>query len=284
MKDYQNDGKDYLENLEKINIEEHLERQSQEQLQKFLEQLEQDDFEVTTEEVLADGLFFKSLERGCGIEGLTEQKKCVPADYTSDSARDENGMFHPGQLEWGKLTDKALEKISGDPLNEIPLWSEQLEQNSCAVNAQKFVINALKDTQYSEEELIQVARDLNLYHDFGTVPADVGRLAEAYGLECEQIQNSSLEELERIHDAGGKTIVTINSMKLAYPELFGFYRADHAVQVVGIDRNDPNDIRVILNDPGREDGAGLSVPKDIFMNTWNTGNRFVAAIYPEVTR
>lgn len=284
MKDYQNDGKDYSENVEKINIEEQLEKQTQEQLQKMLELLEQDDFEVTTEEVLADGLFFKSMERECEIEGLEEQKKYTPSDYTSDSVRDENGMLYPGQIEWGKLTDKALENISGDPINEIPLWSKQLEQNSCAVNAQKFVINALKDTNYSEKELIQTARDLNIYHDFGTVPADVGKLAEAYGLECEQIHNSSLRELEQIHDAGGKTIVTINSMKLAYPEVFGFYRADHAVQVVGIDRNDPNDIRVILNDPGREDGAGLSVPEDIFMKTWNTGNRFVAAIYPEVTR
>lgn len=284
MKDYQNDGKDYSENIEKINIEEQLERQTQEQLQEFLEQLERDDFEVTAQEVLADGLFFKSLERGCGIEGTEEQRKCAPSDYTSDSVRDENGMFHPGQIEWEKLTDKALENISGDSINEIPLWSKQLEQNSCAVNTQRFVINALKDTQYSEEELIQAARELNIYHDFGTAPADVGKLAEAYGLECEQIQNSSLEELERIHDAGGKTIVTINSMKLAYPEVFGFYRADHAVQVIGIDRNDPKDVRVILNDPGREDGAGLSVPADMFMKTWDTGNRFAVAVYPEVTR
>ena len=246
--------------------------------------MEQDSFEVTKEEQLADGLTFKRLERETKLEPVSEQETYVPADYTTPAACDASGRLYPGQLELDKLTDKVLKNISGDLMEDIPQWSKQSEQNSCAVNAQRFVINALKDTNYSEAELIETAKEQKLYRDSGTAPADVGKLVEAYGLECEQIQNCSLEELERIHQAGGKTIVTINSMKLAYPNLFGFYRADHAVQVVGIDRNDPGDVRVILNDPGRQDGAGLSVPADVFMRTWDTGNRFAAAVYPEVKK
>lgn len=284
MKDHLNDGNDYSEKIRETDVSEQLEKKSFEKLWDAFALLDQDAFEVTKEETLADGLFFKSLERESRMEGLSEQEKIVPADYTSPAVRDEAGRLYYGQIELDKLTDKALENISGDLVNEIPQWSKQLEQNSCAVNAQRFVINSLKDTNYSEAELIQTDKEMNIYHDYGTVPADVGKLAEAYGLECEKIENSSLEEMERIHDAGGKTIVTINSLKLAYPDLFGFYRADHAVQVVGVDRNDPNDVRVILNDPGREDGAGLSVPVDVFMKTWDTGNRFVAAVYPEVKK
>lgn len=284
MKDYLNDGKEHLEKRNEADALEQLEKEVLENLWDAFDLLDEDSFEVTKEETLADGLTFKILERSAQMEKIAEQETFTPADYTSTAVRDADGMLHPGQVELDKLTDKAMENISGDIVEDIPQWSLQLEQNSCAVNAQRFVINSLKDANYTEEELIQTAREMNIYHDYGTVSADVGKLAEAYGLECEQIENSSLEELERIHDAGGKTIVTINCLKLAYPNMFGFFQADHAVQVVGIDRNDPEDVRVILNDPGREDGAGLSVPADVFMKTWDTGNRFVTAVYPEVKK
>lgn len=284
MKDYLDDGKELLEAAKERDLRERLEQKSLEMLQDALELLEKDAFQVTREEQWADGLTFRRLERESKPECILEQEAYVPADYTTSAVCDGEGRWYPGQIEPEKLTDEALEKISGDVMRDIPQWSKQSEANSCAVNAQRFVINALKDAKYSEAELIETAKEQKLYRSSGTAPADVGKLVEVYGLECEQISNGSLEELERIHQAGGKTIVTINSMKLAYPDLFGFYRADHAVQVVGIDRNDPGDVRVILNDPGRQDGAGLSVPADVFMKTWDTGNRFVAAVYPEVEK
>ena len=109
-------------------------------------------------------------------------------------------------------------------------------------------------------------------------------MADAYGLAYEQSYQGTLEDIEAIHNAGGKVIACINGLKLQNPNLFGFFRADHAVQVVGIDRNDPEDVRVILNDPGQPKGAGLSVPADLFLKTWNTSNRFTVAIYPEVEK
>lgn len=192
-------------------------------------------------------------------------------------------MLIPGQIELDKLSEKALEKISGEPQEDILLWTKQLEPNSCAVNAQCFVINSLKDTRIPEAEMIRKARELRIYDDNGTVPADVGKLAEAYGLECERIENGTLEQIEAIQNAGGKVIAGISCIKLAYPQMFGFFRADHAVQVIGVDRNDPENVRVLLNDPGRDDGRGLSVPAYIFLDSWKTSKNFMTAIYPEIT-
>lgn len=98
-------------------------------------------------------------------------------------------------------------------------------------------------------------------------------------MERELQTGATLEDIEQIQEGGGKVIAMISSLKMAYPNRFGFFRADHAVQVVGIDRNDPDDVRVILNDPGRPDGQGLSVPKDVFLKAWATSGHSLAAIY-----
>lgn len=285
MKDYLNDGKEHAENIGDTDLRERLEKRSQERLLDVFDEIDKDSYEMIKEEKLADGLVLRHFELEPKAEKLSEQEKLSPTDYTSDSYYDASGVFHPGQIELDKLTDAAMEYISGDLQEDLSQWSRQSEQSSCAINAQRFVINALTDSDISEEEIIKKATDLKIYHeDVGTYPVDTGKLSEAYGLEYEQVEQAALEDLEGVHEAGGKTIVGINHLKLAYPNLFGFYRADHAVQVVGIDRNDPEDVRVILNDPGRDDGKGLSVPADVFLKTWDTSKRFMVAIYPEVEK
>ena len=49
-------------------------------------------------------------------------------------------------------------------------------------------------------------------------------------------------------------------------------RADHAVQVIGIDRTDPACPMVVLNDSGTPNGCGELVPLDVFENAWNAGD------------
>ena len=284
MKENLSDAKEHLEKLSKKEIRELLEKKSLEKLWDGLDEMENDAFEVKEEIQLAEGLSYKSLERGKTLEQLSEQETVKPSDYTSEGIYDASGKFFPGHVELEKLTDQTLEKISGDPIQDIPQWGMQSEKNSCAVMAQRFVINALTDQKLSEEELLQTARELGIYGELGSLMKDIGKLADAYGLAYEQSYQGTLEDIEAIHNAGGKVIACINGLKLQNPNLFGFFRADHAVQVVGIDRNDPEDVRVILNDPGQPKGAGLSVPADLFLKTWNTSNRFTVAIYPEVEK
>lgn len=227
---------------------------------------------------LMDGL---TLERiGRHQEHNEQLEKLKPSDYTTKPYSDSNGLRHHGQVDLEKLTPAALENISGTPEQDIPLWTLQSENNSCAVNCSSFILRSEVDPRLTEGKLIQEGREQNLYFpDIGTYFKDVGALCEAHGMEREMLTNVTLEDIEHIQDGGGKVIAMVSALRMAFPNRFGFFRADHAVQVVGIDRNDPEDVRVILNDPGRQDGQGLSVPEKVFLKAWATSGYSLAALY-----
>lgn len=228
---------------------------------------------------LMDGLTLERLQRErFEAEELAD---IDPEDYTSASDISDTGALLPGQIELDKLSDRAMENISGDVRNDIPLWHYQLEPSSCAVACQDFALRGTGNDTVSEQQLIDEGRQLGIYRDQGTYYHEIGLLAERHGMEREMLQNAALEQIEQIHDAGGKVIALVSCMKMAYPNAFGFWRSDHAVEVIGIDRNDPQDVRVILNDPGREDGQGLSVPAKVFEKAWKTSKNSLVALYPK---
>lgn len=53
--------------------------------------------------------------------------------------------------------------------------------------------------------------------------------------------------------------------------------ANHAVQVIGIDRSDPDNPVVILNDPGQPNGQGIRVNADDFVDAWQDSDRFMVS-------
>ena len=207
---------------------------------------------------LLDDLTLERMERNRDSD--EQKERLQPEDYTTRPYTDANGIRCHGQIELDKLTPTALENISGTPEMDIPLWTLQSEKNSCAVNCSSFILRSEVDPQLTEARLIQEGQELKLYDpSLGTYFDDVGALCEVHGMERELQTGATLE--------------------MAYPNRFGFFRADHAVQVVGIDRNDPEDVRVILNDPGRPDGQGLSVPEKVFLKAWATSGNSLAALY-----
>lgn len=230
---------------------------------------------------LMDENTLEQLQRKSSDTAAPSDCKIEVGDYTSGGYVNDTGIFCPGQIELDKLTDRALENISGDIVNDIPLWHNQLEDNSCAVACQDFILRGSGKDTVSEQQLIDEGRDLGIYHDDGTYCNDIGLLAEYHGMERKMLYNADLEQIENIHESGGKVIAVISSLKMAYPNVFGFWRSDHAVEVIGIDRNDPDDVRVILNDPGREDGRGLSVPEKVFVKAWKTSQKSLVALYPK---
>ena len=61
---------------------------------------------------------------------------------------------------------------------------------------------------------------------------------------------------------------------------YPIYGADHAVQVIGIDDSNPQDVRVIINDSGIENGCGRSVPYLEFMESWMPSGGFMVSAFP----
>ncbi|MGN1025999.1 MAG: hypothetical protein ACI4P4_06305, partial [Faecousia sp.] len=125
---------------------------------------------------LMDGLTLERFERERFESG--ELADIDPGDYTSASHISDTGALHPGQIELDKLTDRALENISGDIRNDIPLWHHQLEPSSCALACQDFALRGTGNDTVTEQQLIDEGRQLGIYRDEGTYYHEIGLLAE----------------------------------------------------------------------------------------------------------
>lgn len=177
---------------------------------------------------------------------------------------------------------EGADLIAGNPETDMENWHMQTEQNSCAVCCQEFVAEQLLDREFSEQEMIQYATEQGWYNpETGTTLNDVGKLLEALGLEVERESGLALSDLVTELESGHKLICGVNNMILenpAFAELPGI-KANHAVQVIGIDYSTPEDVRVILNDSGVANGRGRNVSADTFVKAWNTSGNFAVSAW-----
>lgn len=209
------------------------------------------------------------LEEGVIREHLGERGESVAEQYEEIEGIEE--------LEQG-------DRIAGNPEEDMENWHPQLEQNSCAIASQSFIAEQLLDGEYSEESMIRAAEKMGWYEAReGTAPDDVGKLLECLGLEVEREYNVTLSELAETLESGEKVICGVNNQILACPEMAELpgIKANHAVQVIGIDATDPEHVEVILNDPGVADGQGIRHDLDTFMEAWETSGYFAVTACKE---
>lgn len=173
------------------------------------------------------------------------------------------------------------EAIVGTPEKDMEHWHLQDNEVSCAVVCQEFVAEALLGDEYSESRMIECAEKRGLFHEKGTFPEDVGKLLEDMGLEVTREYGCTEADLQAVLEQGGKAIVGISSLVLEYPSFF--WRpglgANHAVEVIGLDKSNPRKVQVILNDPGRSNGAGYQVALKDFKKAWSKGGCFMASVF-----
>lgn len=180
------------------------------------------------------------------------------------------------------LTKK--EYIAGDPEADMENWHMQESDVSCAVVCQEFIADELLDRDFTEAEFCAYAQEQGWFDpETGTSMYDVGNILESMGLDVERQTGVTLAELAQMLENGEKVIVGVNNMILSDPEMAGMegLSANHAVQVIGIDSTDPDNIKVILNDPGVADGRGISHDLSTFMNAWSTSQNFAVSVEKE---
>ncbi|MCZ8064910.1 MAG: hypothetical protein ACK5QJ_17775 [Microcystis sp.] len=182
------------------------------------------------------------------------------------------------------------DNIIGDPTDDMEHWHQQTYQDTCAVVSQEFILDELTGIDFDENELRQQAIDNGWYTPGGGTPLEcTGNLLEAHGIPVDKGYGCSLEDIANKLDQGEKVIVGVDADEICNPtgldeddliaNAYGMpgQGANHAVQVIGIDTSDPNNPLVILNDPGRENGQGLMVPANEFLNAWEDSNNFMVA-------
>ena len=199
---------------------------------------------------------------------------------------DDNNTNFPSEIE----TTESV--IVGD-LSDSEFWHEQSYDDTCSIVAQEYILDEIGQAygiNFSEDKLRDTATACGWYiPDGGTPMVCVGNILEGYGVGVEKSINANFEDIDSQLQAGNKVLVAIDADEIWNPDgiddddlianLQGMpgQEPNHTVQVIGIDRSDPNNPMVILNDPGTPDGKGLTVPTDDFLNAWEDSNNFMVA-------
>ena len=174
--------------------------------------------------------------------------------------------------------------IIGNPADSMDSWHWQETSDSCAVAAQEFALETLTGQDFDEADLRDLAEENGWYAPGGgTAPYDVGNILEHMGLNVNRSEGNDISDIERCLENGGQVIIGVDSDEIWYGEdddVFGpGMDAYHAVQVIGIDRSDPDEPMVILNDSGVTNGCGAMIPLDVFMDAWEDSGCFMVEAY-----
>lgn len=172
--------------------------------------------------------------------------------------------------------EKTEELIVGDYKEAMEHWHMQLESDSCVITQEISVAEQLLGNDLSEEKMLELSKQMGWYDGGRISESDCGKLLEYMNLDVEKAENLGLNDLVQELSDGGKVICGVNGGILYEPELSEIpgIRANHVVQVIGIDMTDPNNVKVIINDSGTENGRGVVVDADTFMKAWKTSDCF----------
>lgn len=161
---------------------------------------------------------------------------------------------------------------------------EQSYQDTCAIRCQELILENYLQTDIPENTLIVEAMENGWYSPgCGTNITDVGNLLELHGLDVNRQYNANIFNLTNELARGHQVIVGVDANELWGDSVFeslkdsmGLEGANHALIVAGIDTSDPDNIEVILTDPGTGDVC-RSYPMAEFMDAWQDSSCYMVS-------
>lgn len=168
----------------------------------------------------------------------------------------------------------------GNPWDDAAYWQQQEAPYSCAVAAQRGVLESIYQRQFSEHELAQVSLEQG-WHDpvAGTPPDALGRLLEYHGVRVEDRFGTPWSAVLEAWDRGDEVIVPLDASEMWHPQagpngqLLEQPDLGHAVWVTGRHQDAKGEWHVVVNDPGRPDGRAMVVSLADFENAWEDFGR-----------
>lgn len=169
--------------------------------------------------------------------------------------------------------------IHGDaPMNIMSEDVQQIYPDTCAIKSQQLIMQDY-GLHFTEDQLRNEAFMYGWYNG-GTSPEDVGKLLELHGISVSQYENANIFNLVNELAQGHKVIVGVDSGEIwednIFDKIFEDNAADHALIVSGVDTSDPNNVKVILTDPGTGNLLKEYSMED-FVDAWEDSNCFMMA-------
>lgn len=221
---------------------------------------------------------------GAGLSGYLSHLVRVASAFGNSEEISENDDRIPDQ------TDSKHENfnyLTMDTFNQPQEFNpiQQQYDDTCAIKSQQLILNDF-GVPVTENQLVNQAEQLNIYSPgSGTSPQDVGKLLMLNGVDCTQHENATIYDLTSALAQGQKVIIGVDSgelwnngvlspfMNQVTDRLVG-EQADHALIVAGIDTTNPNDVQVILTDPGTGEEAAR-YPMAQFLDAWQDSGNFM---------
>ena len=144
---------------------------------------------------------------------------------------------------------------------------------SCAVKSQELILKMFGQN-ISEEQLSNEAILHNWYDPASGTPLNcIGNLLELHGVDVDAKVEANVYDLMLQLAQGHQVIVTVDSNELLNPGLMSDFcdllnpnGVNHAIVVTGVDTTNPDDIRILVTDPGT--GEAASYPVEQFKDAW----------------
>lgn len=153
--------------------------------------------------------------------------------------------------------------------------------DTCAIQSQRLILEKF-GISLTQDELIEEAT-LNGWYTRdsgqGTRMEDVGKLLENHGVNVEVSDNNNIFSLVNELAQNHQVIVAVDSSELwergswknSLEDFFKGGVPDHALIVSGLDASDPNNVQVVLTDPGTGD-VRIRYSEQEFLNAWKDSN------------
>lgn len=170
----------------------------------------------------------------------------------------------------------------GTPESDVFSWvGQQSYSDNCQIRVEEYILEMYTGLPIDEEGLMQEATENGWYTPgAGTPPEYSGNLLELHGIPTATYEDATTYDLANELAQGKKVIVGVDANELWDKAQEGEKPEDitdnHAVVVTGIDTTDPNDVRVLVSDPGTGEAAA-SYPMDQFVAAWQDSNFSITA-------
>lgn len=187
-------------------------------------------------------------------------------------------VFSPGKQEMREAEEKgsAPADLMGAVEQDAAFWQGPEQCADGALACQEAVARSLLGGDFSSELMEKSAR---ICEAAGL--QDNGALLEKMGLEVTRETGCGIRDICQVLGEGGKVIVRVNGVALRFSEYARRpgVQADHTVQVIGVDAEDPRQVKIIFNDPGSSDGRARSLPQQRFEKAWEVGDCAMTSVY-----
>lgn len=182
------------------------------------------------------------------------------------------------------ISIETADTIHGQPAENIIFDPNvyQYYDDTCAIQSQHLILQQF-GIDVTQEEMIEIAKENGWYAEgYGTPMSMIGKLLDYYGIDVKGSDGNNIFNLSNELAQGHQIIVGVDANELVFPEesvgvdwIYG-EQANHALVVVGIDTTDPDDIQVIVTDPGTGNRQ-MAYPAEQFMDAWKDSNCFMVS-------